>query len=290
MARRFRFCSSLTNPSNDNLDHDAASGLTRLRLVVEYDGTDFAGFQWQNGLRSVQGELEKAAAKLGGGQTIRVHGAGRTDAGVHATGQVVHFDANWTVPTERAAIALNGVLPRDIAVRKAEAVKPDFHSRYDATARVYRYTILNRATPSALLNRYALYLREPLDVEAMRSAARHLTGTHDFATFGQPDTPGKSTLREVTEISVTPYRDCLFVTVRGNAFLRQMVRCLVGTLVRVGQGKFSASDVPAIRDARDRAACPHVAAARGLCLARVSYQGVRAHAPRRSVQQEDTTE
>ena len=266
------------DPQTNQVKQDAGV-LRRLRLVVEYDGTDFAGFQWQANERTVQNELEAAIAKLSGEKT-RIHGAGRTDAGVHALGQVAHFDPVWTVPIERVTVALNGVLPRDISVRSASDVESDFHARFSATSRTYRYVILNRAAPSALLARYSLYLREPLNRDAMQNAAGELTGTYDFASFGQPDELGRSTLRYVSHLAVRPFKDGVFITVKGNAFLRQMVRCLVGTLIRVGQNRLTQAEVREIREARNRAACPWVAQARGLYLVRVGYEGVRVHAPR----------
>lgn len=252
---------------------EAVAGRThrRFRLLLEYDGTDFAGFQLQGkGERTVQGTLESALARLTG-EEIRVHGAGRTDAGVHASGQVAHFESAWSIPVERMALALNGALPRDLVVKTAVTAPETFHARYSALARVYRYVILNRPAPSALLGRYAAHVREPLDSAAMREAAAELVGTYDFATFGQPDAPGKSTVRRVDSVIVRPWKDCVLVTVRGNAFLRQMVRAFIGTLFYVGQGKLDGAGVRAIRESRDRSACPPVAPASGLCLVRVEY-------------------
>jgi tRNA pseudouridine38-40 synthase len=246
------------------------------RLLLEYDGTDFAGFQLQGrGERTVQGVLEAALARLSGGEACRIHGAGRTDAGVHALGQVAHFASAWPIPPGNLAVALNGALPRDLVVRAADLAQPGFHARYDATERVYRYVILNRAAPSALLGRFALHVRERLGWEAMRAAARHLEGVHDFAAFGRPDAPGKSTVRAVRRVDVRPWKDCLLVTVAGNAFLRQMVRSFVGALLAVGRGALRPDDVIAIRNGRDRALCPPVAPAHGLCLVRVEYGGTR---------------
>jgi tRNA pseudouridine38-40 synthase len=223
----------------------------------------------------VQGTLEAAIQRLSG-EFSRVHGAGRTDAGVHALGQVAHFATGWPVPSDRVAIALNGALPPDLVVRDGREAQPEFHARYSATARVYRYVVLNRPAPSALLGRFALHVREPLDVLAMRASAVELVGTHDFAAFGQPDTPGKSTVREVQVVDVRPYRqDCVLITVQGNAFLRQMVRSFVGTLLLAGHGGLKAGDVRAIRESGDRARCPSVAPAHGLCLLRVEYRGTR---------------
>jgi len=222
----------------------------------------------------VQGTLEGAIQRLSG-EFSRVHGAGRTDAGVHALGQVAHYETAWPVPADKVAIALNGALPADLVVRRGSEAEPDFHARYSATARVYRYVVLNRAAPSALLGRFALHVRESLDVAAMRAAAAELVGMHDFAAFGQPDAPGKSTVREVYSVGVRTYRDCVFITVRGNAFLRQMVRSFVGTLLLAGQGKVTAGEVRAIRESTERARCPNVAPAHGLCLVRVEYSGNR---------------
>jgi tRNA pseudouridine38-40 synthase len=248
--------------------------MPRIRLLVEYDGTDFAGFQIQGkGERTVQGTLETAIARLSG-QQCRVHGAGRTDAGVHASGQVVHFDTDWPIPVERLPFALNNALEPDLAV-KAASIADGFHARFDATARTYRYVILHRPAPSALLGRFSLHIRETLDVAAMRAAAAELIGMHDFAAFGQPDSPGKSTVREVHRVTVQPWKDCLLVTVRGNAFLRQMVRSFVGTLLMTGQGRLEPEAVRQIRESRDRTQCPAVAPAHGLCLVRVEYDGQR---------------
>lgn len=252
--------------------------MVRVRLLLEYDGTDFAGFQAQGqGERTVQGELEAALTRITGAEKLRVHGAGRTDAGVHALGQVAHFDVDWKISEDKIAGALNANLPRDISVRKAEQAEQEFHARYSATSRTYRYAILNRRQPSALLTRYVWHVAKPLEPTAMQEAGRMLCGVHDFATFGQPDMPGKSTERFVERITVCPLRNeaCLLITVKGNAFLRQMVRSLVGTLVQVGQGRLSVEAVRELLEAKDRQVCPPIAPARGLCLVRVGYDGQR---------------
>jgi tRNA pseudouridine38-40 synthase len=245
------------------------------RLTLEYDGTDFAGFQIQGkGERTVQGVLEATIARLSG-EPCRVHGAGRTDAGVHASGQIAHFASRWAIPPDKLAIALNVALPRDLVVKEAGEAEAGFHARYSATGRVYRYTILNREAPSALLGRYALHVRDPLDLTAMRAAAAELTGTHDFGAFGQPDAPGKSTVRFVRNVEVRPWKDSVLITVSGNAFLRQMVRAFVGTLLMAGKGRLTADAVHGIRESRDRANCPKIAPPHGLCLVRVEYDGTR---------------
>lgn len=249
--------------------------MRRFALIIEYDGTEFAGFQLQGqGERTIQGTLEGAIERLSGAFS-RVHGAGRTDAGVHAVGQIVHFDSEWAVPAQKLALALNGALPRDLVVKSAGEAEPRFHARYSATARIYRYVVLNRVAPSALLGRFALHIRDPLNVAAMREAAAELVGTYDFAAFGQPDAPGKSTIRRVARVDVRSFRDCVLITVRGNAFLRSMVRAFVGTLIPVGLGKLTPADVRRLRESGDRAQCPPIAPAHGLCLVRVEYGDVR---------------
>ena len=246
-----------------------------MRLTLEYDGTDFAGFQLQApGFRTVQGEMETVIQKLSG-QFSRVHGAGRTDAGVHALGQVAHFETDWGIPISRLARTLNNALPEDLVVKAVTVAEPGFHSRFSATSRTYRYVVLNREAPSALLGRFAFYLRASLDLEAMRAASVFLTGSHDFAAFGKPSAPGCSTVRSMERFDIRTWKDCVLITVRGNAFLRQQVRSFVGTLLDVGRGRISVEDVAVIRDSRDRKNCPPIAPAKGLCLVRVDYTGQR---------------
>jgi tRNA pseudouridine38-40 synthase len=246
-----------------------------VRLTLEYDGTDFAGFQLQApGWRTVQGELESVIQKLSG-QFSRVHGAGRTDAGVHALGQVAHFESDWGIPLPYMARTLNNVLPDDLVVKAVALAEPGFHSRFSATSRTYRYVILNREAPSALLGRFAHGLRSKLDLEAMREATQYLVGSHDFAAFGKASAPGHSTVRYMERFDIRSWKDCVLITVRGNAFLRQQVRSFVGTLLEVGRGKLSAQDVVVIRDSLDRGKCPPIAPAKGLCLVRVDYSGQR---------------
>lgn len=246
-----------------------------MRLTLEYDGTDFAGFQLQApGFRTVQGELENAICRLSG-EFSRVHGAGRTDAGVHALGQVAHFESYWGIPLAHLARTLNNALPDDLVVKVVASAEPGFHSRFSATSRTYRYVILNREAPSALLGRFAFYLRAKLDIEAMRSASQFLIGSHDFAAFGRASAPGNSTFRTMERFDIRTWKDCVLITVRGNAFLRQQVRAFAGTLLEVGRGRLSAGEVAVIRDSRDRSKCPPIAPAKGLCLVRVDYSGQR---------------
>ncbi len=241
----------------------------RYRATVEYDGTDFLGFQVQARGRTIQGELEKAIERVTQKQ-VRILGAGRTDAGVHASGQVIAFDVSWRHTTPELQRALNAVLPIDIAIRDLTTTYFTFHPRFDAIRRRYRYTILNQPVRSPLGARYAYHVPEPLDVEAMREAGRQFIGCHDYAAFGKP-TQGESTLREVMQAEWFAEGTLLTFEITANAFLYQMVRNIVGTLVRVGRGELSPGEVTALLEAGERAAAGPPAPARGLCLMGVEY-------------------
>jgi tRNA pseudouridine38-40 synthase len=251
--------------------------LRTYKATVEYDGTDFAGFQWQHGTRTVQGVLETALAERVG-LAARVTGAGRTDAGVHALGQVVSFACETRIPVERLALALNGALPHDISVRCVEEVEAEFSARFSASSRLYAYLILNRRMRSALWNRYSALCIEPLDIGAMRAAAAYLPGERDFASFTNELQPGQTTMREVMRCRIGRARDLVIVRIEANAFLRGMVRNLVGTLMEVGAGRRAPEAVPAILDARDRRQAGPTAPPQGLCLLKVRYGPRRSYA------------
>ncbi len=246
----------------------------RLKLTVEYDGTDFRGFQTQGkGERTVQSVLEQAVSTLVPREEIILHGAGRTDVGVHALGQVVSFETESALPIERWAIALNSLLPRDIAVARVEEAAPDFHARFSARARTYGYLIWTRRTRSAIWGRYSLHCRRPLDIALMRQAAAPLVGAHDFASFARAGgNPGRTTTRDLQRLSIRPLRNGLLVSVMANGFLRSMVRNLVGGLVAVGAGDLAPAALEEILARRDRARNPiPPAVPQGLCLLRVDY-------------------
>ncbi len=248
--------------------------MRRLKLAVEYDGTDFQGYQTQGqGERTVQSVLGRAVSTLVPREEIILHGAGRTDVGVHALGQVVSFETESALPTERWPIALNSLLPRDIAVARVEEAAPDFHARFSARRRTYGYLIWTRRTRSAIWGRYSLHCRRPLDVALMRQAAFPLVGAHDFASFARAGgNPGRTTTRDLYKLSVRPMRNGLLVTVTANGFLRSMVRNLVGGLVTVGAGDLPPVALEEILALRDRARNPiPPAAPQGLCLLRVDY-------------------
>lgn len=240
------------------------------RATVEYDGTDFAGFQWQPGLRTVQGELEAALHTLTERQE-RVVGAGRTDAGVHAIGQVISFRAMTRIPTARLATAMNSVLPPDVRIVAAEVAGEAFHARHSAKSRAYVYLILNRDEPSALWRRYAAHVRQPLNVEAMAAAAARLIGEKDFAAWANALSEVKTTVRRVMRFRVARRRGFVVLAVEASGFLHGMVRNMAGTLIQVGLGKRPADDVETITRSRDRSLAGPTAPACGLCLVRVTY-------------------
>lgn len=240
------------------------------KAIVEYDGTDFCGFQWQKGRRSVQEVLEQAIATRTG-ETIRVAGAGRTDSGVHGLGQVISFESRTRIPIESMAYALNSALPRDLTVKSVEEVSPDFHARFSASSRVYGYMILNRSTPSALWHRYSAFCPTPLDVEAMQEATRYLLGEQDFAAFANDLKPEEPTRREMLFCRVRRFSEFVVVRVEANAFLRGMVRNIVGTLMEVGAGKRELSTLPELLASRDRRLAGPSVPPQGLCLLQVRY-------------------
>ena len=237
----------------------------RFRATVEYDGTDFAGFQLQTGARTVQGELEAALARLCGGTRQPVVGAGRTDAGVHAAGQVIAFTYPGSLSVEALTDALNGTLPPDVALRDLRRVPAGFHPRYAARYREYRYSIWN-GPRSPLRERTALWVRQELDVAAMARAATALEGRHDFSPFGGAD---PQPVRTVHRIRVRRTGSTVTIDVRADAFLRGMVRRIVAALLAVGRGELEASAVPGLLLAGRPALGGAAAPARGLCLRRV---------------------
>ena len=250
-----------------------------LKLTVEYDGTDFCGYQTQGqGERTVQTALAQAVRTITRGD-VTLNAAGRTDTGVHALGQVVSFRTEARIPTERLAIALNSVLPRDIAVASAEDAPDDFHARFSARRRTYVYLLWTRRTRSALWGRYSLHVRRPLDVDVMRTAGRALIGAHDFAAFAKTGgDPGPTTVRDVQALTLRRLgqgggRDgLLMVRVTAGGFLRSMVRNIVGALLEVGVGDLPPEAVASILATRDRTHNPCAPAApHGLCLLRVDY-------------------
>ena len=243
----------------------ARTAVRRFRATVEYDGTEFAGFQVQPGARTIQGELETALARLNGGVRQPVDGAGRTDAGVHATGQVIAFTYTGALSAAALTEALNGTLPPDVAVRDVRRATARFHPRYAARYREYRYTVWN-GPRSPLRERTALRVRNHLDTDAMARAATAFEGRHDFSPFGGAD---PQPIRTVHAVRVRRTGDLVTIDVRADAFLRGMVRRMVAALLAVGTGKVREADVAAALLEPGPAFGGAAAPARGLCLRRV---------------------
>lgn len=248
--------------------------LRNIKLTIAYDGTNYHGFQEQRGtgLVTIQEVLENCLGRLCG-RKVRVIGAGRTDAGVHARGQVVNFNAgDWKIPTERIVLALNDILPRDIAVLTAQEVGENFHARFSALSKTYLYTIYNSRIPSPFWRLYSYFVPRYLDVTAMNLAVRELVGRHDFASFQAAGRPVKSTVRTLFEAEVCREgEELIYLTFRGDGFLYNMVRIMVGTLLEVGLGKRVPGDIASILAARDRTRAGPTVPAAGLCLERVEY-------------------
>jgi tRNA pseudouridine38-40 synthase len=238
----------------------------RYRARVEYDGTDFAGSQAQAGARTVQGELEAALATLSGGRRVRVDAAGRTDAGVHATGQVIAFTYDGRLSAEELARALDALLPPDVAIRDLGRAPAGFHPRYAARYREYRYSVWN-GPRSPLRERTALWIKVPLDTAAMARAASALEGRHDFQAFGAAD---RGTVRTLHRVRVRREGHLVTIDVRGDAFLRGMVRRIVAALLLVGRGETEEATVGAALASRRPAFGGASAPAKGLCLRRVA--------------------
>ncbi len=249
--------------------------MRHIRLVVEYDGTELHGWQRQANGPTVQQHLEEALARLLTHE-VAVTGASRTDAGVHARAQIASFRTERPIPLHGIRRGLNSMLPDAIAIREASEVDDAFHPRFSASGKHYRYTILTRADRSPLLRHRAWHHPDPLDLEAMRQAARALIGDHDFAAFRAAGCAAKTTLRRVEALDLTADPgDLVVVDVRGNAFLRNMVRIIVGTLVEVGTGRFTPAQVAEILTSRDRTRAGITAPAHGLELVEVRYDRAR---------------
>lgn len=242
----------------------------RYRLIVEYDGTDFHGWQMQPAQRTVQGTIEAALARLIG-EPVRVAAAGRTDTGVHAVGQVVAFPSPRPFPPAVLKRALNSLTPADLVVREAAEVADDFDVRRAARRRRYVYRIWTRPEPSPFWRRYAGHVSRPLDVQAMQRAAAALAGEHDFTSFRAAGCDAASPVRRVFTSAIQRHEHLLVYEIEATAFLRHMVRNIVGTLVDVGEGRRDA-DLGALLAARERALAAPTAPACGLCLAEVRYE------------------
>jgi len=247
------------------------AGAVRYRIEVAYDGTAYFGWQVQPRHTTVQACIERAVAQITG-ETVKVHGSGRTDQGVHARGQVAHFDLHKRMPPDALKKGINALLPADIRILRATRAKPDFHARRTATKKEYRYFIWNTEIREPSHRLYATHVRRPLDVAAMRAAAALLVGRHDFAAFtANPNREVESTVREVRYLTVSKAGPLITVRVASEGFLYKMVRSLCGLLIRVGEGAEKPEAVRAILESKIRTARVPTAPAEGLFLWRVWY-------------------
>jgi tRNA pseudouridine38-40 synthase len=245
--------------------------MTRWKLTLEYDGRPFVGWQRQDNGPSVQAAVERAVEAFCG-ESVTLFGAGRTDAGVHATGQVAHADIAKTATADTVRDALNFHLkPDPVVVLSAEAAGSDFHARFSATMRHYRYRILNRRPPPALEQGRVWHVGTPLDAGTMHDAAQHLVGKHDFTSFRAVACQADSPVKTLDALSVAAAGEEIHVVARARSFLHHQVRNIVGTLKLVGEGKWTAADVLSALEARDRGRAGPTAPAEGLYLTRVDY-------------------
>jgi tRNA pseudouridine38-40 synthase len=246
--------------------------MRNIKLTLSYDGTDFNGWQTQPGYRTVQETLEKATATLTGEPRIRVNASGRTDAGVHAVGQVVNFYSKTHHSPEVLVRAINAHLPPDVVVRSAADMPEAFDANRDARRKLYRYVIHDAQVPDPFLRRYCHHSRHPLDAAAMRRAAEPLKGRHDFHSF-ETEWPNRmSSVRTITHLSVNRAGAWIWLDVEADGFLYNMVRAIAGTLINVGRGHWPEAHVAEILRAEDRAQAGPTAPAQGLFLMRVTYE------------------
>jgi tRNA pseudouridine38-40 synthase len=244
--------------------------VTKIKLTIEYDGTDYVGWQVQPNGVSVQQRVELALEQLLE-EKVRVHSSGRTDAGVHALGMVCHLETERELPLSAWREGLNRFLPATIAVRQAERVADDFHARFSATGKRYRYSILRSEVRSPLQRRTSWQIRQALDLKLMQSAAGQFIGQHDFAAFRTSGCAAETTVREIFSIELIEQGDLLHIDVCGSGFLKNMVRMMVGTLVEIGRGKRPLQDVEKLLNNDPSAGPALTAPAQALCLMEVWY-------------------
>ena len=244
--------------------------MKRIKLTIAYDGTNYCGWQVQPNGITIEEVLNKTLSKLTG-ENILVIGASRTDSGVHAMGNVAVFDTESTIPAEKMAVALNQRLPDDIVIMKSEEVALDFHPRYCDCSKTYEYHIINSRIPiptKRLTNYFVSYV---LDIEKMRKAAAYLVGEHDFVSFCNVRTDVENTVRTITSLDILTDGNKIIIRITGNGFLYNMVRIIVGTLIRVGRGFYEPEQVKEILEAKNRMAAGVTAPAHGLILVKIDY-------------------
>lgn len=245
--------------------------MKRFKCIISYDGTHFAGYQIQPNKRTVQGELERVLANMHKGEIIRVTASGRTDAGVHAYGQVIHFDSPLHLPADRWKKALNAMLPEDMAIREVQEVDASFHARFSAVAKEYRYKIRTAVERDVFSRHYAYHFPYPLDYDAIKQALQLVKGTHDFTSFCSAKTEIEDRVRTIYEANLLLTHDGFEFQWIGDGFLYNMVRILVGTMLEIGQGKRNWDCIPSILEEKDRRLAGKTAPPHGLYLWNVAY-------------------
>ncbi|MBM7573060.1 tRNA pseudouridine(38-40) synthase TruA [Aquibacillus albus] len=246
--------------------------MDRIQCIISYDGTNFSGYQIQPNGRTVQAEVEKALTRMHKGLPIRVIASGRTDARVHAVGQVIHFDTSLNIPIQNWRQAFNALLPEDIRVKEVKRASNEFHARYDVVEKEYRYFILNTENEDVFLRNYTYHVRQPLDMKAMSEACDYLEGTHDFTSFCAANTSVKDKTRTLYDVSCFQEDGKVVFVFKGSGFLYNMVRILVGTLIEVGKGKRPPLNMKRVIDLQDRGAAGKTAPPQGLYLWNVNYE------------------
>lgn len=241
-----------------------------IKLVLEYDGTKYAGWQRQKNANTIQQMLEDSIYSITG-ERLQVIGSSRTDAGVHARGFVANFKTNSSIPEAKFSAALNSKLPEDIVILESSLVSDEFHARYSSSGKTYSYTILNRFQPSAIDRNYVYHYRGELDIKATREACNYFIGTHDFAAFKNTGSSVKSTVRTISAVEVIKSSDYIKYYITGDGFLYNMVRIMIGTLIEVGIGKIKPEHIEYILLSKDRTKAGKSAPASGLCLEKVYY-------------------
>ncbi|WP_062349871.1 tRNA pseudouridine(38-40) synthase TruA [Bacillus kwashiorkori] len=244
--------------------------MERMKCIVAYDGTNFAGFQIQPNVRTIQGEIEKVLAKMHR-QEVRIHASGRTDGKVHAVGQVFHFDSNIHMQKDQWKRALNSMLPEDIVISSVEFVSTEFHARFSATAKEYHYKVSLKKDKDPFMRNYAYHFPYSLDLLAMNEAIGYLLGEHDFSSFCSAKTSVTDHIRTIYHIDLQEQNGELIFQIKGNGFLYNMVRIIVGTVLEVGIGARKAEEIPIIIAKKDRAFAGKTAPGHGLYLMKVDY-------------------
>lgn len=248
--------------------------MTRYKAIISYDGSDFSGFQRQPHARSVQEEIEKTLQKLNSGIAVTIHGAGRTDSGVHAYGQVIHFDLPQERDVEKLRFGLDTQCPDDIDIVKIEIVSEDFHARYNKHSKTYEFLVDTGRPKNPMMRHYATHYPYPIDLPRMQEAIKDLVGTHDFTGFTASGTSVQNKVRTITRASVErdPHTDFLIFTFSGNGFLYKQVRNMVGTLLKIGNGRMPVSQIKTVLESQDRNLAGPTAAGNGLYLKEIIYE------------------